>query len=153
MGAIHNKISCPDGITCLEFGRGSREIVFGSPDGAVRLWDIETDAASLLVSTDHAINTIALSPDSKFLAAASGDNCVRMWDIQNGSLVEDFELPDGSTDEPCSIVFSPDGRKFLSGGSDDTLKVWELTAPERIAAQGPKRGRSIKMFEGHKVSL
>ncbi|KAI0907154.1 WD40 repeat-like protein [Ustulina deusta] len=151
MGAIHNKISGSDeGMTCLEFGRGSREIVFGSPDGAVRLWDIETDAASLLVSTDHAINTIALSPDSKFLAAASGDNCVRMWDIQNGSLVEDFELPDGSTDEPCSIVFSPDGRKFLSGGSDDTLKVWELTAPERIAAQGPKRDRSIKMFEGHK---
>ena len=30
----------------------------------------------------------------------------------------------------CSVAFSPDGTKIVSGSADRTIKVWEFGAPE-----------------------
>ena len=40
------------------------------------------------------------------------------------------EKTDAHSDWIKSVAFSPDGTKIVSGSDDETIKVWDLGAPE-----------------------
>lgn len=105
------------------------------------------------MTIEDGVTTVAISPDTKYVAAGSLDKSVRVWDIARGLLVERLEGPDGHKDSVYSVAFSPNGRDLVSGSLDKTIKMWELSAPRGIAPNGPKGGRCIKTFEGHRVSV
>jgi glucose repression regulatory protein TUP1 len=106
------------------------------------------------LSIEDGVTTVAISPDTRYVAAGSLDKSVRVWDIQSGYLVERLEGPDGHKDSVYSVAFAPSGRELVSGSLDKTIKMWELMAP-RVGhpSSVPKGGRCIKTFEGHKVRL
>jgi hypothetical protein len=62
------------------------------------------------------VNSVAFSPDGKFLASGSSDYYARIYNLETGQEVNKFKPSRyGSV---TSVVFSPDG-KFLASGSDD----------------------------------
>jgi glucose repression regulatory protein TUP1 len=100
------------------------------------------------------VTTVAISPDTKLVAAGSLDKSVRVWDVKMGYLLERLEGPDGHKDSVYSVAFSPNARELVSGSLDKTIKMWELTTTRQIGhGQQPplKGGRCIKTFEGHRV--
>lgn len=128
-------------------------IASGSGDRTVRLWDIETNSQMLQLSIEDGVTTVAISPDNRFVAAGSLDKSVRVWDTTSGYLVERLEGDVGHKDSVYSVAFAPNGRDLVSGSLDKTIKMWELTAPpHRVPGSGPKGGKCIRTFEGHKVS-
>jgi glucose repression regulatory protein TUP1 len=140
-------------IYSLDFATDGRTIASGSGDRTVRLWDIETGAHIMSLSIEDGVTTVAISPDTRYVAAGSLDKSVRVWDISTGFLVERLEGPDGHKDSVYSVAFAPNGRDLVSGSLDKTIKMWELLAPRGGHPNtGPKGGRCIKTFEGHKVS-
>jgi WD40 repeat protein len=74
------------------------------------------------------VDSVAFSPDGKFLATASYDKTARIWEVQRGQ--EIHNLPhDGTVN---SVAFSPDG-KFLATASDDkTARIWPVSAEDLI---------------------
>ena len=44
----------------------------------------------------------------------------------------------GHSDRVTSIAFSPDGKTFVSGSADNTLKLWDVST-----------GKEIRTFRGH----
>lgn len=127
-------------------------IASGSGDRTVRLWDIETNSQMLQLSIEDGVTTVAISPDNRFVAAGSLDKSVRVWDTTSGYLVERLEGDVGHKDSVYSVAFAPNGRDLVSGSLDKTIKMWELTAPpHRVPGSGPKGGKCIRTFEGHKV--
>ena len=48
----------------------------------------------------------------------------------------------GHSGSVASVVFSPDGRRVLSGSEDNTLRLWEVAT-----------GRLIRVFKGHSSSV
>ncbi len=140
-------------IYSLDFARDGRTIASGSGDRTVRLWDIETGGNILTLTIEDGVTTVAISPDTKYVAAGSLDKSVRVWDIAHGYLVERLEGPDGHKDSVYSVAFSPSGKDLVSGSLDKTIKMWELTTPRGLPNQGPKGGRCVKTFEGHRVGL
>lgn len=106
----------------------------------------------LQLSIEDGVTTVAISPDNRFVAAGSLDKSVRVWDTTSGYLVERLEGDVGHKDSVYSVAFAPNGRDLVSGSLDKTIKMWELTAPpHRVPGSGPKGGKCIRTFEGHKV--
>ncbi|KFY94955.1 hypothetical protein V498_03620 [Pseudogymnoascus sp. VKM F-4517 (FW-2822)] len=138
-------------IYSLDFAKDGRTIASGSGDRTVRLWDIETGNHIMSLSIEDGVTTVAISPDTRYVAAGSLDKSVRVWDIATGYLVERLEGPDGHKDSVYSVAFAPNGKDLVSGSLDRTIKMWELMAPRGGHPNtGPKGGRCIKTYEGHK---
>ena len=109
-----------------------------SPDGKwlatddgnqrICLWamdDPDSTCLALTLPVDQIVTRLAFSPDSRFLASDAGPN-VLLWDLTDSSPVA-REL--GSHDPGSSIfslAFRPDGTKLASGGSDYTIRLWNL---------------------------
>ncbi|KAL2754670.1 hypothetical protein ACRALDRAFT_2109671 [Sodiomyces alcalophilus JCM 7366] len=137
-------------IYSLDFARDGRTIASGSGDRTVRLWDIEAGSNTLTLTIEDGVTTVAISPDTKYVAAGSLDKSVRVWDIHQGYLLERLEGPDGHKDSVYSVAFSPNGKDLVSGSLDKTIKMWELSTPRGLSNAGPKGGRCVKTFEGHR---
>ena len=77
------------------------------------------------------VNSIAFSPDGRFLVSASDDGSVRIWNIRDGS---SNELP--ATDDHhwfFSVVFSPDGRYIAAGEAEYSLWIWDSRTHKLVA--------------------
>ncbi|KAI9836692.1 MAG: hypothetical protein M1819_001328 [Sarea resinae] len=141
-------------IYSLDFARDGRLIASGSGDRTVRLWDVEAGQQTLVLSIEDGVTTVAISPDARYVAAGSLDKSVRVWDATSGYLVERLEGPEGHKDSVYSVAFAPDGRDLVSGSLDKTIKMWELTPPRgMLPGSGPKGGKCVRTFEGHKVRM
>lgn len=70
-----------------------------------------------------AVVTIAMSPDSNFMATGSKDKSVKLWEISTGREIRSFL---GHEMTVSSLAFSPDGKYLLSGSYDKTIRLWEV---------------------------
>ena len=69
------------------------------------------------------VTSVALSPDSRYVAASNDIGMLRMWDFRSGQLLERWKA---DTQTLWSVVFTPDGKGLLSGGNDSTLRSWDI---------------------------
>lgn len=114
----------------------------GSGDKTVRIWGMDNGACKILAivepeTIDAGVNSVAISPDGRWVAAGSLDNVVRIWDVNTGVLVE---LLRGHKDSVYSVAFSPDGRGLVSGSLDKSLKYWDIMPMIRAVLAGAQPG-------------
>ncbi len=118
-----------------------------SPDGrsiaamdgyTLRVWNINTGEDLFIVNMARRVGTVAFSPSGSILACAEGGGVyialgspsmekpgrIRLWSTRTWS---DFASLTGHRGDVSSIAFSPDGRWIASGGSDQTIKIWNLS--------------------------
>ncbi len=113
------------------------------------LWEIDTgrrvaEFAGINGMEQHfaycAIETLAFSPDGKFLVAGFGDrgshftsNLVdlKVWDVAN--LREHTRL-NGHNNTCVSISFSADGSLLASGSHDGTARIWDAATWRSVGA-------------------
>ena len=115
---------------------GSRLATFGT-DNAVRLWHSNGTPGPVLKHC-NAPRAIAWSPTGKFLAAANGDNnnpVVHLWTADG----KPYRVLAGHTAALACLAWSADGQQLVSGGSDRTLRVWDLDGTQRESMTGFER--------------
>ncbi|MBC8873903.1 MAG: hypothetical protein H8E44_31060 [Planctomycetes bacterium] len=111
----------------LDVSNDGRLLVTGDSHGTVRLWDLAA-GAKLLELTVHkdAVTDIDLSPDGGLVASATFDQ-ILITDLKNGTTAHAFDVPSVRT-----VVFSPDGRRFASGGKREQVYVWDLSTMRQL---------------------
>ena len=72
----------------------------------------------------------AFSPDGRFAARGHGE-VIKIWELSTG---QDILQLVGHTAAVTSVVFSPNGRLLLSGGSDGAVRIWNLQAGKELAS-------------------
>ena len=67
---------------------------------------------------------LAFSSDGRYLATAKDTPEIHLWDVLAGRELGQLEGHEGGV---VSLLFSPDGKRLFSGGSDTTALTWDLT--------------------------
>ena len=95
-------------VTSVAFSPDGTQVVSGSYDETVRLWDAATGTAlQTLEGHSSWITSVAFSPDGTQVVSGSADKTVRLWDAATGAALQTLE---GHSSAVWSVAFSPDGK-------------------------------------------
>ncbi|CAG7852581.1 Ribosome assembly protein 4 {ECO:0000303/PubMed:16221974} AltName: Full=Notchless protein homolog 1 {ECO:0000250/UniProtKB:Q9VPR4}; AltName: Full=Ribosome biogenesis factor RSA4 {ECO:0000303/PubMed:19737519} [Serendipita indica DSM 11827] len=128
-------------VSAVGFSPDGSQIVSGSSDNTIRLWDAATGQAvgEPLRGHEHWVNAVGFSPDGSQIVSGSSDNTIRLWDAATGQAVG--EPLRGHEGVVSAVGFSPDGSQIVSGSSDNTIRLWD-------AATGQAVGEPLRGHEG-----
>jgi len=99
------------------------------------------DAADFLINQNKSVKAIssvrqptneqsvAFSPDGKFILSVIGDNSIYVSDVLSGKEISHM-THNGTV---CSVDFSPDGKSVVSGSEDGTARVWDALSGKELA--------------------
>ncbi|KAF5343411.1 hypothetical protein D9757_015391 [Collybiopsis confluens] len=106
------------GVTSVAFSPDDQQVVSGSYDHTVRIWNVQTgqQIGDPLHGHTGGVMSVAFSCDSQQVVSGSYDETVRIWDVQRGQQIGD--PLHGQTDAVTSVAFSPDGQRVVSGSDD-----------------------------------
>jgi hypothetical protein len=77
----------------------------------------------------EAVNALAFSPDTRFLAAASDSKVIYLWDTTTWELSGTIK---GHTSRVYGLAFSADGKYLASVSFDQTVRVWEFPSGNQV---------------------
>ena len=94
------------------------------------------------------VNSVAISPDGRYIVSGSRDRTVRIWDINSGDLLR--TLGGHEWGGVNSVAISPDSRYIVSGGgrvlidpfTDSAVQIWDINS-----------GDLLMTLEGHEESV
>jgi WD40 repeat protein len=111
----------------------------GHRKGEIIIWDTKTwtELASWRAHPSWLLG-LDFSPDGKLLASGGSDSRIAVWDLAtvlragtNATTITPQTILQGHTDKIGSVMFAPSGRKIASCGTDGTVRLWSLRAPDR----------------------
>ncbi|KAJ5893539.1 hypothetical protein N7495_005230 [Penicillium taxi] len=111
-------------------GSHSNWVASGGLDHKLYLWDLDGGGEIMSVNvcgdeTTEKGSIYALDAVSSVIASGGPENVVRVWDPKSGKLITKFV---GHTDNIRDILINQSGDKIMTASSDQTIKVWSLTA-------------------------
>jgi len=121
----------------VAFSADGKLLAAGEADGSVRLWDAATgEKQSPLRWHTQQVNSVAFSPDNRFLASAgSTDRKVHVTDLRTFRRVQTLG-PQGDGRAEVKVAFGGDGRTLAYGGWDDTVRLWDSNEKKETLLAG-----------------
>lgn len=111
-------------VNDVAFFEGDNRAVSVSDDGSLGIWNlIDGSLVKRIVSTDHKVLGVAVSPDGKYAAVARWDATVRVYDLN--TLSEKYVLA-RHRGNVNSVAFSRDGTHIYSSAYDGQILEWEV---------------------------
>ena len=124
----------PDGTKLASVGAESTMVAgFGrviNPDSLVHLTDASTGREVATLKDKKGASNLVFSPDGKTVAFSNHGE-IRLWNTETGSVLN-IPLSDPTNNVPerlhpsiSVLVFSPDGKKLISGTMEGNIQMWD----------------------------
>ena len=163
----HTRSAHTSYATCIEWGK---VLAYGTQDGRVKGWNADYKAYAFDIAAggggSRAILDIACSPTSELLAVGAqqsalpdeAQDALTLWDLT--TLQKTLDLPTGinakgnGTESTTSIMFNHNGRMLLMGGSQGTIKLFDMSSHGvEIMAWKAGEGISAACFSPNRRSI
>ncbi|MGA7702932.1 MAG: SUMF1/EgtB/PvdO family nonheme iron enzyme, partial [Thermoguttaceae bacterium] len=125
-------------VQSVAFSPNGRQVLTGAFDPAAILWDAVSGEKIEKFAGSFSTESVAFSPDGRQMLtggrsvgqrADSIQDSAILWDISTGQQIRAFQ---GHTDTVKSVVFSPDGRRVLTGAYDGTAILWDAANGQKL---------------------
>lgn len=105
-------------------------VASGGLDHKISLWDLNGAGQKLQIAVGEDETTAkgsvyALAASPSIIASGGPESIVRIWDPRSGKRITKFV---GHTDNVRDLLITKDGDTILTASSDQTVKVWSMTA-------------------------
>ncbi|MCP4191773.1 MAG: WD40 repeat domain-containing protein [Planctomycetaceae bacterium] len=106
----------------LAFQPGGDLLVSTAYRGVVNLWNAKTgNSVGEIDPLGTEVFSVAFTPNGNYLAI--GSRTIKLWEMTD--MVETISLGAGVYTNYRSLEFSRDGSFLVSGGVDDTVRIWK----------------------------
>lgn len=122
-----------DRINNIEFNYEKTMIITASSDNTAKLIDCETFEVIKVYTSDRNVNAVCISPNMEMIAlggglesrdvtlsAGEGNFEVHFFNMTNQ---QEFGKVKGHFGPVNTLVFNPDGRSYVSGAEDGTIRL------------------------------
>ena len=117
-------------VYTVQFSPDGKVLAGAGYAGEIGLWKVENWERLGTLTVGATAFTVRFSPDSSTLANTSYESVV-LWKIDSGEKIATLT---GHAGWVNAVAFSPDGRSLISGGDDETLRIWDVT-PYRAVSE------------------
>ncbi|KAL8863475.1 MAG: hypothetical protein Q9178_000156 [Gyalolechia marmorata] len=117
------------GIWSIRFSGDGREVVAGTSDHSVYVYDIEAKQSILRIpGHNDDVNAVCFGDNSSphILYSGSDDTLIKVWDRRSMGDSREAGVFMGHTEGLTYVDSKGDGRYVLSNGKDQTMKLWDL---------------------------
>ena len=132
-------------IWSIRFSGDGREIVAGTSDHSVYVYDLETRQSILSIpGHNDDVNAVCFGDSNSphILYSGSDDTTIKVWDRRSMGDSREAGVFMGHTEGLTYVDSKGDGRYVLSNGKDQTMKLWDLrkmVPTERASRLDPSR--------------
>ncbi|KAG8689159.1 hypothetical protein FRC09_012539 [Ceratobasidium sp. 395] len=142
-GSVSSVQFSPDGTRIAASSSGSRRSKNEGRRSNLVVWNV-SDGSSVFGTLDghwSMVESLAYSPNSALIALGTSDTHIILWDACTGKKAIDLRARNKHYSSVCSVNFSPDGTRLVSGSF------------ERILIQNVETGEIVSELCGHKGTI
>lgn len=131
---VHTLTGHSSTLRAIAFSCDSKTLASAANDHTIKLWNLTT-GEEIRTLEGFSAKSLSFHPNGKILASAnnasknlshggSWESEIKLLNITTG---EEIRTLKGHIFGVFSLAFSPDGKTLVSGGGDETVKIWRVS--------------------------
>ncbi|KAF9599230.1 hypothetical protein IFM89_036356 [Coptis chinensis] len=132
------------GIFSVKFSTDGRELVAGSSDDSIYVYDLVSNKLTLRIAAHSCALLMKLAIS---FYSGSDDNLCKVWDRRCIGKGKPAGVLMGHLEGITFIDSRGDGRYFISNGKDQTIKLWDIRKMPSNASSSSSSGMQFRNYE------